>query len=67
MDIKTESESENIPKFSWVCCTMYDNAKSIAFAYAVKIDALSGNLILVVKLFSNTAVPTLQPSFEPSV
>jgi hypothetical protein len=45
---------------------MYDNAKSIAFASAVKIDA-SGNLILDVKLFSNTAAPTLQPSFEPSV
>jgi hypothetical protein len=46
---------------------MYDNAKSMAFASAVKIDALSGNLILDVKLFSNTAEPTLQPSFEPSV
>jgi hypothetical protein len=32
---------------------MYDNAKSIAFASAVKIDAFSGNLILDVKLFSN--------------
>jgi hypothetical protein len=30
---------------------MYDNAKSIAFAYEVKIDALSGNIILDVKLF----------------
>jgi hypothetical protein len=46
MDIKTESESENITNLSSVCCTMYDNAKSLAFASAVKIDALSGNLIL---------------------
>jgi hypothetical protein len=46
---------------------MYDIAKSIAFASAVKIDALSGNLILDVKLFPNTTAPTLQPSFEPSV
>jgi hypothetical protein len=61
MDIKTASESENITNLSWVCCTMYDNAKSIAFASAVKINALPGNLILDVKLFS------LQPSFEPSV
>jgi hypothetical protein len=67
MDVKTESESENITNLSWVCCAMYDNAKSIAFASAVKIDALSGNLILDVKLFSNTAAPTLQLSFEPSV
>jgi hypothetical protein len=67
MDIKTESESENITNISWVCCTMYDNAKSKAFASAVKIDALSGILILDVKLFSNTAAPSLQPSFEPSV
>jgi hypothetical protein len=29
MDIKTESESENITNLSWVCCSMYDNAKSI--------------------------------------
>jgi hypothetical protein len=36
MDIKTESESENITHLSWVCCTMYDNAKSAAFAFAVK-------------------------------
>jgi hypothetical protein len=63
MDIKTESESENITNLSWVCCATYDNANSIAFASAVKIDALSGNLILDVKLFSNTAAP----SFEPSV
>jgi hypothetical protein len=67
MDIKTESESENITSLSWVCCTMYDNAKSIAFASAVKIYAFSGTLILDVKLFSNTAAPTLQPSFEPAV
>jgi hypothetical protein len=46
---------------------MYDNAISIAFASAVNIDALSGNLILDVKLFPNIAAPTLQPSFEPSV
>jgi hypothetical protein len=46
---------------------MYDNAKSIAFDSALKIDALSDNLILGVKLFSNTAAHTLQPSFEPSV
>jgi hypothetical protein len=65
MDIKTESESENITNLSWVCCTMYDNAKYIAFASAVKIDALSVNLILDVKLFSNTAAPTLHSSFEP--
>jgi hypothetical protein len=65
--IKTESELENITNLSWVCCTMYDNVKSIAFASAVKIDALSGHLILDVKCFSNTAVPTLQPSSEPSV
>jgi hypothetical protein len=63
MDIKTESESENITNLSWVCCSMYDNAKSIAFASAVIIDALSGNLILDVILFSKTAAPTLQPSF----
>jgi hypothetical protein len=49
MDIKTESESENITNLSWVCFAMYDNAKSIAFASAVKIDALSGNLILDVR------------------
>jgi hypothetical protein len=67
MDIKTESESENITNLSWVCCPMYDNAKSIAFASAVKIDALSGSLIQDLKLFSNTAAPALQPSFEPSV
>jgi hypothetical protein len=60
MDIKTGSESENITNLSWVCCTMYDDAKYIAFTSAVKIDALSGNLILDVKLFSNTAAPTLQ-------
>jgi hypothetical protein len=51
MDIKTERESKNITNLSWACCTMYDNAKSIAFAYEVKIDALSGNIILDVKLF----------------
>jgi hypothetical protein len=45
MDIKTESESENITNLSLLCCAMYDNAKSIAFASAVKIDALSGNLM----------------------
>jgi hypothetical protein len=67
MDTKTESESENITKLSWVCCSIYDNAQSIAFASAVKIDTLSGNLILDVKLFSNTAAPNLQPSFEQSV
>jgi hypothetical protein len=67
MDIKTESESENITHLSWVCCTMYDNTKSIVFASAVKIDALSGNLILDVKLFSNTAAPSLQHSVEPYV
>jgi hypothetical protein len=33
---------------------MYDNGKSIAFDSAVKIDALSGNLILDVKLFPNS-------------
>jgi hypothetical protein len=43
---------------------MYDNAKSIACASAVKFDTLSGNLILDVKY---TAAPTLQPSFEPSL
>jgi hypothetical protein len=58
MDIKTESESENIKYLSWACCTIYDNAKSIAFASAVKINALSGYLILDVKLFPNTAAPT---------
>jgi hypothetical protein len=64
MGIKTESESENITNLSWACCTMYDNAKSIiAIASAVKIDALSGNLILDVKLLSNTVAPSLQPSF----
>jgi hypothetical protein len=42
---------------------MYDNAKSVALASAVKIDALSGKRILHVKLFSNTAAPTWQPSF----
>jgi hypothetical protein len=67
MDIKMESESENITNVSWICCTMYDNAKSIAFASAVKIDALSDNLILDVKLFAKTAAPTLQLSFEPSM
>jgi hypothetical protein len=67
MDTKTESESENITNLSWLCCSMYDNAKSIAFASAVKIYALSGNLILDVKSFSYTAAHTLQPSFEPSV
>jgi hypothetical protein len=61
MDIKTESESENITNLSWVCPSMYDNAKYIDFA------ALSDNPILDVKLFSNTVAPTLQPSFEPSV
>jgi hypothetical protein len=59
MDIKTESESENITNLSWVCCTVYDNAISIAFASAVKIYALSGNLILDVKLFPNPEAPTL--------
>jgi hypothetical protein len=54
MDIKTESESGNITNLSWVCCTMYDNAKSIAFASAVKNNALSGNLILDVTLFPNS-------------
>jgi hypothetical protein len=33
---------------------LYDNAKSIAFASAVKIDALAGNLILDVKIFPNS-------------
>jgi hypothetical protein len=67
MDIKTDSESENITNLSWVCCTKYDNAKSIALASVVEIDALSGNLILDLKLFSKTAAHTLQPSFQPSV
>jgi hypothetical protein len=58
MDIKTESELENITNLSWVECTMYENAKSIAFATTVKIDALSGNLTLDVKLFPNTATST---------
>jgi hypothetical protein len=66
MDIKTESESENITHLSLVCCTMFDN-KSIAFASAVKIDAFSGYRIQVVKLFSITGAPTLQHSFEPSI
>jgi hypothetical protein len=67
MDIRTESELENITNLSWVCCSMYDNAKSKAFASAVKIDTLSGNLILDVKSFSYTVAPTLQSSSEPSV
>jgi hypothetical protein len=33
---------------------MYDNDKCIAFASAVKIDALSGNLILDVKLHATS-------------
>jgi hypothetical protein len=46
---------------------MYDNAKSIAFASAVKIDALSGNLTLDVKLFPKHSCTYFATFFEPSV
>lgn len=48
-------------------CEMYGKVKSIVFASEVKIDALSGNIILDIKCFSITAESTLQTSFEPSV
>ena len=66
-DVKTESESENMANLSLLCWEMYDKARSMALASAVKIEALFGNLTLAENCFSKTAQPTLQPSLEPSV
>ena len=67
IDVKTESESKNIANLSLLFTVMYDKARSIALASAVKIEASFGNLTLAENCFSKTAQPTLLPSFEPSV
>jgi hypothetical protein len=53
MDIKTESESENITNLSWVYCTMYDNAESIAFASVVKIEHIEFLLLPTFEFYLN--------------
>lgn len=44
-----------------------DRSKSIAFASAVIVDAVSGNRILDIIVFGGLQKPSLQPYFEPSV
>ena len=47
IDVKTESESENIANLFLFCWEMYDKARSMALASAVKIEASFGNLNLM--------------------
>ena len=55
MAVKTdrESEKEQNTNLSLRFCAMYDKTKSFVFASAVKIDALSGNIILDINDFQN--------------